>query len=100
MIQDIEQNGFSVCSGVIGPTEQQQLLSTVGLVSGAGSRGILGFPAVAGLARSERLLGLVRPHLPSEPPKPQPPAKPVIAMPPGVKLGEKDQAWDHAPRPL
>src|SRR5258708_454393 len=67
MNQDIKQHGFSVVSGVIGPSEQQELLSALGPVCGAGRRGILGFPAVAGLARSERLLDLVRPHLPSEP---------------------------------
>jgi hypothetical protein len=67
MIQGIEHHGFSVCSGVIGQTEQQELLSTLGPVCGAGRRGILSLPAVARLARSERLLGLVRPHLPSEP---------------------------------
>jgi len=67
MTMDIEQHGFSVCSGVISPTEQQELLSTLGPVCGVGRRGILGFPVVAQLARLKRLLDLVRPHLPSEP---------------------------------
>jgi len=64
MNQDIKQQRFSVVSGSIGPSEQQELLSTLGPVCGAGRRGVLRFPAVAGLARSERLLGWVRPHLP------------------------------------
>jgi hypothetical protein len=67
MNHKIEQHGFSIVSRVIGITEQQELLSTLGPVSGAGRRGLLALPAVAAFARSARLLDLIRPHLPSEP---------------------------------
>ena len=67
MNHEIEQHGFSIVSRVIGIAEQQELLSTLGPVSGAGRRGLLALPAVAELARSARLLDLVRPHLPAEP---------------------------------
>jgi len=52
---------------VIEESEQRELISVLGPVSGAGRRGLLGLPRVAKLARSTRLLDLVRPHLPSEP---------------------------------
>jgi hypothetical protein len=67
MNHEVELHGFSVVSGVIEAAEQQQLLSTLGPVCGAGRRGLLDIPAVAALARSARLLDLVRPHVPSEP---------------------------------
>ena len=67
MNHEIEQHGFSIVSRVIGVAEQQELLSTLGPISGAGRRGLLALPAVAALARSARLLDLIRPHLPSEP---------------------------------
>jgi hypothetical protein len=63
----VEQHGFSIVSHAIEATERRELLSTLGPVSGAGRRGLLGLPAVAALARSPRLLDLVRPHLPSDP---------------------------------
>ena len=67
MSHDVEQHGFAVVPSVIGAAEQRELLATLGAVSGAGRRGLLSMPAVAELARSPRLLALVRPHLPSEP---------------------------------
>ena len=67
MNHDVEQHGFAVIPRVIDADEQRELLSTLGPVSGAGRRGLLAFAAVAELARSPRLLALVRPHLPSEP---------------------------------
>lgn len=63
----IEHDGFSTASGVLGDEERRELLTKLGPVSGAGRRGFLASPAVAALARSARLLDLVRPSLPSEP---------------------------------
>ena len=67
MSYQIERDGFSIVPQVIEVSEQQTLLSLLGPISGAGRRGLLGLPTVAALARSPRLLDLVRPHLPSEP---------------------------------
>ena len=67
MNHDIEQHGFAVVPRVLDADEQRELLATLGPASGAGRRGLLALPAVAELARSPRLLGVVRPHLPSEP---------------------------------
>ena len=67
MNHEIEQHGFAVVPRVIEADEQRELLSSLGPVSGAGRRGLLALPAVAELARSSRLLDLIRPHLPSEP---------------------------------
>jgi hypothetical protein len=67
MKADLEQRGYALASGILDAAERQELLSSVGPVSGAGRRGLLAVPAVAALARSERLLELVRPHLPREP---------------------------------
>ena len=65
--QEIDHVGFAIIPTVIGTAEQQELLTALGPVSSAGRRGLLTVPAVAALARSDRLLNLVRPHLPSEP---------------------------------
>ena len=67
MIKEVEQHGFAIVRGFAEAGEQQSLLSTLGPVSGAGRRGLLALPAVAELARSRRLLELVRPHLSLEP---------------------------------
>ena len=67
MNNEVEQHGFSVVPGAIEAAEQQELLSTLGPVFGAGRRGLLALPTVAELARSPRLLDFIRPHLPSEP---------------------------------
>jgi Phytanoyl-CoA dioxygenase (PhyH) len=64
---DVEQLGFAVIPRVIEADEQRVLLASLGPVSSAGRRGLLGLPAVAKLARLPRLLTHVRPHLPSEP---------------------------------
>lgn len=47
--------------------ERLALLSELGNCSGAGRRGLLASPSVALLARSPKVLELVRPHLPAEP---------------------------------
>ena len=67
MNHEIERDGFVVVPRAIASDEREELLSTLGPVSGAGRRGLLALPAVAELARSRRLLDLIRPHLPSEP---------------------------------
>ena len=64
MNHEVGQHGFAVMPRVIDAYEQRELLSTLGPVSGAGRRGLLALPAVAGLARSPRLLKLIRPHRP------------------------------------
>src|SRR5690242_8259073 len=67
MNHEVEPDGFAIVPGVIGDGEQERLLSALGPVSGAGRRGLLSVPAVAGLAQSRRLLDLVRPHLSGAP---------------------------------
>jgi hypothetical protein len=67
MRNEIDNRGFAIANRLIEDFEQQEFISALGPVSGAGRRGILGLPSVAALARSERLLDLVRPHLSSEP---------------------------------
>lgn len=63
----LQRDGFVIVPRVIGAGEQQELLATLGPVSGAGRRGLLALPAIAAFARSPQLLAIVRPHLPSEP---------------------------------
>ncbi len=63
----VEPDGFSVVPQVLETAAQRDLLDTLGGVSGAGRRGLLASPVVAALARSSRLLNLVRPHLDDEP---------------------------------
>ena len=67
MNPNIEQLGFSFAHGVLSADEMRELISLLGPVSSAGRRGLLALPAIAELARSARVLELVRPHLPSEP---------------------------------
>ena len=63
----VETDGFSVVPRVLEPAEQQDLLDTLGAVSGPGRRGLLASADIAALARSSWLLDLVRPHLAHEP---------------------------------
>jgi len=64
---EIEQNGFGLVRNVMNAGECLTLLEILGSVSGAGNRGLLGRPEVTALAHSDRLLNLIRPHLPAEP---------------------------------
>ena len=64
---DIEQHGFSVVANLFAHSEVESLLAALGSLSTAGRRGLLDVPAVAGLAVSEKLLKLVRPHVSSVP---------------------------------
>lgn len=67
MNPNIEQHGFAADHGILSADEVRGLVSLLGPVSSAGRRGLLALPTVAELARSARVLELIRPHLPSEP---------------------------------
>lgn len=67
MNYEVDQHGFTVIPRVINADELQALITALGPVSGAGRRGLLALPAFAELARSGRLLEIVRPHLQSDP---------------------------------
>jgi Phytanoyl-CoA dioxygenase (PhyH) len=67
MNHEVEQHGFAVVARILDVEERRELLATLGPVSSAGRRGLLALPAVSALARSPKLLDLVRPHLSSEP---------------------------------
>lgn len=67
MNSEIEERGFAIVSEAIDTAEREKLLSVLGPVAGAGRRGLLSVPYVSALARSSRLLELVRPHLHAEP---------------------------------
>jgi hypothetical protein len=66
-LDEVEQQGFSIISGVLPAAEQLELIELLGPAAGAGRRGLLGVPALAKLARSQKLTNLVRPHLAAEP---------------------------------
>jgi hypothetical protein len=69
--EDLAREGFSIIDGAIdGAIDEAEcaaLLGALGPASGAGRRGLLGWPVVRELAQSERMLALVRPHLPAVP---------------------------------
>ena len=65
----IAAHGFTLIAGLIDETERQQLLDAVGAVDAAGRRNMLTVPAIEALARSEKLLNLVRLHT-GESPRP------------------------------
>ncbi len=67
MDHKIDAHGFAADPRVLVPAEQSELRSVLGPLPVAGRRGLLAVPLVARLSRSPRLLGLARPHLPSEP---------------------------------
>jgi ectoine hydroxylase-related dioxygenase (phytanoyl-CoA dioxygenase family) len=67
MNHNVEQHGFAIVADVLDATEQRELAAVLGPISSAGRRGLLALHAVSALARSSRLLGIVRPHLASEP---------------------------------
>jgi len=63
----LTHQGFSIAVGVLTEIEQSELLELLGPATGAGRRGVLGVPAIAKLARSQKLTRLVRPHMSAEP---------------------------------
>ena len=67
MRHEVDPHGFAAMPKVLGIREQEELLTVLGPVTGVGRRGLLSLPSVAALARSSRLLGLVRPHVANEP---------------------------------
>ncbi len=67
MQDSIERSGFAMLQGILDAEERRVLLAELGDAEGAGRRGVLAAPAVAALARSPKVLDLVRPHLPAEP---------------------------------
>jgi hypothetical protein len=67
MNHDVEQHGFTIVSHALAADEQRTLLATLGPVSGAGHRGLLALTAIVELARSPKLLELIRPYLPCKP---------------------------------
>ncbi len=67
MDSELNRRGFLIISGVLAPEDQQECVSALGLVGKAGRRDPLRVPAIAALARSHRLLDLVRPYVGSDP---------------------------------
>jgi Phytanoyl-CoA dioxygenase (PhyH) len=67
MNHEVEHDGFAIVTGVLDAIEVRELAATLGPVSGAGRRGLLGLAGISALARSSRLLDMVRPYLESEP---------------------------------
>lgn len=63
----LERDGYTIASEVLPPLELNALITLLGPVTSAGRRGLLAVREIAELARSPRLLGLIRPHLPAEP---------------------------------
>lgn len=59
----IEHNGYQILSAVLSPDECGELIAHLGPTSGPGRRALLKDERVSSLARSEKLLALVTPHL-------------------------------------
>jgi hypothetical protein len=64
---NLAEHGFTVASPVLDAAAQRDLIAALGPTGSAGRRGLLADPAVAVIARSEKFLALLRPHLPCEP---------------------------------
>lgn len=58
----IAEHGFELIAGLVCEAERRKLLDAVGAVDVAGRRNMVAVPAVAALATSQKLLGLVRRH--------------------------------------
>jgi len=65
--ESVSARGFAIVSSVLTHPELEDLIEVLGPVTGAGRRRILGLSPVAKLARSDRLVSLVQPHLPGGP---------------------------------
>ena len=65
--ESITEQGFAVVPEVLTEAEREELIEQLGPVSGPGRRGILELAPIARLSCSDRLLGLVRPHLSAQP---------------------------------
>ncbi len=64
---DLQQHGFSIIPGVMTCHECQAWIAALGPVSGAGRRDLLRNADVTSIAKSPRVLDLIRPHLPIDP---------------------------------
>ena len=60
---EVEANGFAIVRKVLDEEQRRKLITSLGPVSGAGRRGLLGVPLIAELARSPQILNLLWPHL-------------------------------------
>lgn len=63
----LERDGFATAPRFFESSELQSLVDAIGPNDQPGKRGLLNIVAVAKLARSDKLLNLVRPCLPSQP---------------------------------
>jgi len=70
---DVDRDGFQLVMGVLDEGARRDLAEALGPADGAGRRGLLAMRAVDALARSERLLNLMRPFV-------GPAARPVRAI--------------------
>lgn len=66
-VAELATKGFALAPAVLDPEEIAQWIDDLGPVTGAGRRGLLSISAVAALARSEKILKLLRPHFPAKP---------------------------------
>lgn len=64
---DIDGDGYAMVQGWLSANECEKLAAAIGPADRAGRRGVLELPCVAELARSARLLEIVRPQLSGEP---------------------------------
>jgi ectoine hydroxylase-related dioxygenase (phytanoyl-CoA dioxygenase family) len=60
---NLQEHGFAIVPNVFSRSEVEMLSNALGLISGAGRRGLMTLPAVAEVAKSERLLHLIQPHV-------------------------------------
>jgi hypothetical protein len=67
MMHQLEQHGFAMVPGVLDAETCAELIAKLGPVAGAGRRGLLPKPSVRALARSRRIMELLRPHSAVEP---------------------------------
>jgi len=67
MAEPLLDPGFALVPGIFPKSEVSRLLEILGPVAGAGRRGLLALPAASQLARSARILELVRFRLRAEP---------------------------------
>lgn len=63
----IPRDGFEMIPGVFDPKECEQIIQEIGPVPNAGKRALLSNQHIADLARSPRVLDLIKPHCENEP---------------------------------
>src|SRR5688572_16963023 len=62
MTHSIAEHGFTIVENGLSQAGVQNLAEALGSIAGAGKRGLLDVTQVAEVARSEEMLGLVRPY--------------------------------------